>query len=190
MSGIRAHLGCWHRIIPGFVHVDLCDMPHIDHKSGIDHLPFFADGSVDLIYCSHALEYFDRDKAREVLKEWHRVLAPGGVLRLAVPNFEALIKVYNQTKELDRVLGPLYGKMGITTPVGPATIYHKTTYDERSLAALLKESGYVDPQIWDWRETEHAYIDDHSQAYFPHMEKQEGLLISLNMQARKAGFQG
>ena len=183
---IKVHLGCWHRFIPGFVHVDLCDMPHIDHKSSIDKLPFFADDSVDLIYCSHALEYFDREQAHTVLKEWWRVLVPGGLLRLAVPDFNALIEVYMQTGELTKVLGPLYGKMSITSPEGPATLYHKTTYDEHSLAKLLVELGFIEPQRWDWRETEHAHIDDHSQAYFPHMQKDTGLLVSLNMQARKS----
>jgi ubiquinone/menaquinone biosynthesis C-methylase UbiE len=184
--GIKAHLGCWHRFIPGFVHVDLCDMPHIDHNFSIDQLPFFADDSVELIYCSHALEYFDREQAHAVLKEWRRVLAPGGWLRLAVPDFNALLEVYRLTGELARVLGPLYGKMGITTPEGSATLFHKTTYDERSLADLLLEVGFVEPQRWNWRETEHSYIDDHSQAYFPHMQKESGLLISLNIQARKS----
>lgn len=183
---IKVHLGCWHRIIPGFVHVDLCDMPHIDHKSSIDALPFFADNSVSLIYCSHALEYFDRDQARLVLKEWHRVLAPGGVLRLAVPDFQALIQVYQQTGELARVLGPLYGKMGIQTEQGPATLYHKTTYDQASLSSLLEECDFITPKRWDWRQTEHASVDDHSQAYFPHMQKDTGILVSLNLQACKA----
>lgn len=186
IDGIKVHLGCWHRVIPDFIHVDLCDMPHIDHKSGIDHLPFFDNNSVALIYCSHALEYFDRDDARRVLAEWHRVLAPGGILRLAVPDFAALIKVYLQTGELARVLGPLYGKMTITTKNGPATLYHKSTYDEASLSTLLLENGFTKPQRWNWRTTEHAHVDDHSQAYFPHMQKDTGLLVSLNMQARKS----
>ena len=185
MASIKAHLGCWHRFIPGFVHVDLCDMPHIDHKSGIDHLPFFSDESVELIYCSHALEYFDHDQAKDVLGEWYRVLKPGGILRLAVPDFEALIKVYQRSGELARVLGPLYGKMGVITPEGPATLYHKTTYDERSLGQLLLDAGFVGPCRWDWRTTEHAAIDDHSQAYFPHMQKESGILVSLNLQAFK-----
>jgi predicted SAM-dependent methyltransferase len=186
MSGLKVHLGCWHRVIPGFVHVDLCDLPHIDHKSNIDRLPFFADGSADLIYCSHALEYFDRDQARDVLKEWHRVLSPVGLLRLAVPDFEALIKVYQTSGELARVLGPLYGKMAVATPDGRATLYHKTIYDEASLCALLEECGFVTPERWDWRTTEHAEVDDHSQAYFPHMQKDTGILVSLNLQARKS----
>jgi ubiquinone/menaquinone biosynthesis C-methylase UbiE len=185
MSGIKAHLGCWHRVIPGFVHVDLCDMPHIDHKSNIDKLPFFADDSVELIYCSHSLEYFDRDKARQVLAEWRRVQVPGGVLRLAVPDFQALIRVYQQSGDLARVLGPLYGKMDITATKGPETLYHKTACDERSLGILWVETGFVEPHRWDWRETEHADVDDHSQAYFPHMQKDTGILVSLNIQAHK-----
>lgn len=182
---IKVHLGCWHRHIPGFVHVDLCDMPHIDHKAGIDRLPFFTDNSAELIYCSHALEYFDRDEARRVLAEWWRVLGPGGVLRLAVPDLQALIEIYQRTGEIARILGPLYGRMQIATDEGPRMLYHKTVYDEASLGALLQECGFSDPRRWDWRNTEHTAIDDHSQAYFPHMQKDTGTLVSLNIEATK-----
>jgi len=181
----KVHLACWHRHIPGFVHVDLCDLPHIDHRSRIETLPFFDDASVDLIYCSHALEYFDRDEARLALQEWHRVLKPGGTLRLAVPDFPALVRVYQQTGELRSILGPLYGRMRVDTADGPQLIYHKTVYDEPSLRALLEECGYADVRRWDWRETEHAAVDDHSQAYFPHMQKDTGIHVSLNLEARK-----
>ena len=54
-SLIKLHLGCWHRVIPGFVHVDLCDMPHIDYQSFIDALPFISDAAARLVYCCHAL---------------------------------------------------------------------------------------------------------------------------------------
>lgn len=183
---MKLHLGCWHRYIPGFVHVDLCELPHIDHQHGIDALPFVADGAASLIYCSHAFEYFDRQDAVRVLAEWRRVLAPGGVLRLAVPDFAALIQVYQQTGAIERVLGPLYGRMEINTANGRHCLYHKTCYDETSLAALLHANGFEGATRWDWRHTEHAGIDDHSQAYFPHMDKANGRLVSLNMEARKA----
>ncbi|MBB5206394.1 putative SAM-dependent methyltransferase [Inhella inkyongensis] len=183
---MKLHLGCWHRHFPGWVHVDLCDLPHIDHKSRIDQLPFLADGSAELIYCSHAFEYFDRQQAPAVLAEWRRVLAPGGHLRLAVPDFEALIQIYRQTGAIERVLGPLYGRMEIQTASGPECLYHRTCYDEASLTRLLQENGFAQAQRWDWRQTEHAHIDDHSQAYFPHMQKESGLLVSLNLQAIKA----
>lgn len=183
---MKLHLGCWHRHFPGWVHVDLCDLPHIDHQHRIDQLPFIEEGAADLIYCSHAFEYFDRQQAPAVLAEWRRVLKPGGTLRLAVPDFEALIQVYRQTGEIERVLGPLYGRMEIATENGPQCLYHRTCYDERSLGRLLQEQGFAEPRRWDWRTTEHAAFDDHSQAYFPHMQKETGLLVSLNLEARKA----
>ena len=39
--------------------------------------------------------------------------------------------------------------------------------------------------IYDWRKTEHAQFDDHSQAYLPHMDKKNGELISLNVESNK-----
>jgi predicted SAM-dependent methyltransferase len=183
--GLKLHLGCWHRYLPGFVHVDLCDLPHIDHQASIDRLPMFADGSAELIYCSHALSYFDRAEARGVLAEWHRVLAPGGLLRLAVPDFEALVELYKRTGELQNILGPLYGRMEIETREGRRTLYDKTVYDFRHLRALLEASGFTGVRRYDWRTTIHRDHDDHSQAYFPHMDKEGGLLVSLNVEADK-----
>ena len=179
------HLGCWHRIIPGFINVDLCDMPHIDYKTSIDSLPMFGDDFADLIYCSHSFEYFDRQEAAAVLAEWRRVLKPGGTLRLAVPDFEALVKVYHTTANLDRVLGPFYGRMEVQTESGPKRPYHRTVYDFASLSRLLSQNGFVSVRRYDWRQTVHKDYDDHSQANFPHMDKDNGLLISLNVEASK-----
>jgi len=182
---LQLHLGCGKRYIPGFVHVDLDDFPHIDYRSGIDRLPMFPDASVDLIYCCHALEYFDRQQAAEVLREWNRVLRPEGVLRLAVPDFPALISVYQKTGRLDEILGPLYGRMMTQSPEGPALIYHRTTYDYESLEALCLQAGFRSFRRYNWQETVHKDYDDFSQAYKPHMDKDHGQLISLNVEAVK-----
>jgi predicted SAM-dependent methyltransferase len=54
----------------------------------------FADERFDAVYHSHLLEHFPRDKAGGFLRECLRVLAPGGVLRVAVPDLEVLAKLY------------------------------------------------------------------------------------------------
>ena len=179
-ENIQLHLGCGKRYIPGFIHIDQAQFSHIDHCGSVGSLPMFYDNTVDLIYASHVLEYFDRTEVREVLKEWRRVLKVGGVLRVAVPDFAALIKAYH-LYGLDRILGPLYGRM----ESGVKIIYHKTVYDFDALAAVLAANGFDKVQRYDWRETIHRDHDDYSQSYLPHLDKDNGLLISLNVEAIK-----
>ena len=182
---MKLHLGCWHRFIPGFIHVDLCDMPHIDYMRSIDDLSVFDDCSAELIYSSHSFEYFDRTKAVDVLKEWRRVLKPGGVLRLAVPDFDKLIEVYKISGDVEKILGPLFGRMEIRSLESEMIIYHKTVYTFKSLKKLLTENGFDNVSVYNWQETIHKGYDDHSQAYYPHMDKENGILISLNIEAKR-----
>lgn len=137
---IKLHLGCGKRYIPGFIHVDLGDFPNIDFRRDISDLSVFSDNSVDLIYCSHSLEYFDRIQAENTLKEWFRVLKPSGTLRLAVPDFAALTEVYLKYKSLDLILGPLYGRIIIKGAKDEKVVYHKTCYDFDSLKSSLKNA--------------------------------------------------
>jgi predicted SAM-dependent methyltransferase len=182
---LQIHLACGKRYIPGFVHIDLDSFPHIDYQHRIDQLPMFEDNSADLIYCCHAFTYFDRFEAPAVLAEWKRVLRPGGILRLAVTDFEALIKVYQETKDLNQILGPLFGRIDISTPESHAILYHRTTHDYTSLKKVCLDAGFRDFHRYDWRRTIHKDHDDFSQAYKPHMDKEHGLLISLNVEAVK-----
>ena len=182
---MNLHLGCDKRFIPGFVHIDLADYPHIDHRHDIRSLPMIHDGTVDLIYVCHAMEYFDRVEVPEVLHEWRRVLRAGGILRLAVPDFEALVRVYQQYGELSVIHGPLYGRWPITTPSGEQCLYHRTVYDFEGLRRVLESARFTNVHRYDWRTTIHRDYDDYSQAYVPHMDKDHGTLISLNVEATK-----
>ena len=182
---MQLNLGCGKRQIPGFVHVDLADFPHIDYKQDVRDLSCFGDHTVELIYACHVLEYFDREEALRVLTEWKRVLKPGGIIRLAVPDAEALFEVYRRTRDLSLILGPLYGRSSIQETASDVYLYHKTIYDFTSLKQALESCGFSDVRKYDWRKTIHKDYDDFSQAYFPHMDKENGLLISLNVEAIK-----
>ena len=185
---IQLHLGCGENYIPGFIHIDLNQYSHGDHCSDVGDLSMFNDNCVDLIYSSHTLEYFHRDEVNDVLREWHRVLKPGCLLRLAVPDFEAIVKVYQKYSDLDHqgILGPLYGKWpyGDDLDKGSFT-YHKTVFDFNSCKKVLIKAGFHNIQSYDWKETIHADYDDYSQAYIPHLNKENGILISLNVEATK-----
>ena len=62
---------------------------------------------------------------------------------------------------------------------------HKNGWDFNKLKEDLTAVGFTDVQRYDWRKTEHFYIDDYSQTYYPHMDKEHGKLMSLNVEAKK-----
>jgi predicted SAM-dependent methyltransferase len=176
----RLHLGCGVKHLPGYFHIDALDYPHVDHIGPVDDLSFIPDGQVHHIYACHLLEHFSRAGHVDVLREWRRVLAPKGVLRLAVPDFEACARLYVAGKldnGLETIRGLLMGGQRDEYD------YHKVVFDEKTLTATLLEVGFSSVSRWDWRTTDHSDMDDYSQAYLPHMDKENGVLVSLNLEA-------
>jgi len=79
----------------GWTILNVRDGPHVDRVGDCRDLSDFADGSVAEIYASHVFEHLGYlDDLPAALAECHRVLAPGGVLRLSVPDFETLCRVF------------------------------------------------------------------------------------------------
>ena len=179
---MKLHLGCGKRHIPGWFHIDALEYPHVDKVGPVDKLDFLPDGSAELIYACHLLEHFGRKEVHAVLREWYRVLKPGGILRLAVPDYEVCARLYlsgTLANGLNDVLGPMVG--------GQRDQYdfHKIVFDEPTLSKLLKNVGFRETHRWDWRTSDHAHIDDYSQSYLPHMDKENGTLVTLNLEAVK-----
>jgi len=184
MGNTKLHLGCGHRYLDGFIHVDKDVLPHIDHPdTDIGQLSMFEDSCVDLIYTCGSFEYYDREEAIAVLQEWKRVLRVGGQLKISVPNFASIVEVYQKYKNLDGIgiLGPLYGKWKIH---GNKFIYHKTVYDEISLQNLLLESGFKEVKKYNPHEFLPRGYDDFSLAYVPHMDT-SGIPMQLNLECVK-----
>jgi len=174
----KLHLGCGKAYIEGWTNVDLFSNVKADIYADIQALPL-PRNHFHLIYASHVLEHVQRHTVIATLTHWKDLLVSGGVLRLAVPNFDAVVDRYCNEANLDEVMGLLYG--GQNHPKN----YHFITFNERTLHRDLKRAGFGDVRNWDWRTTEHRNVDDFSQCYLPHMEKETGTLMSLNMEAVK-----
>ena len=175
---IKLHLGCGNIYLPGYIHIDVIKYEHVDYLSPVEDLHMFEDNMVDLIYNCHVLEHFERTKFKKVLIEWHRVLKSKGILRTAVPDFEAVCRVYRKNKNIDEIEGPVMG--------GQTYLYnfHNTIFDFNKLKKALTECGFVNVHRYDWWKVGHSDIDDYSKAYLPHMDK-KGTLMSLNVEAEK-----
>ena len=176
----KLHIGCGDAILPGWINLDA--IPHgrvdiVDDARTLESIPL---ESVDLIYAACVLEHFTRNEVSKVLETWISRLKPGGTLRLSVPDFAALAWEYNANDTpLEKLLGPLIG--------GQKDEYdrHGAMFDMATITQLLESVGFEDVRRYDWRETAHAKYDDFSQAYLPHMDKENGVLNSLNIEATR-----
>ncbi|MCS6787276.1 MAG: methyltransferase domain-containing protein, partial [Thiobacillaceae bacterium] len=111
-----------------------------------DYLRTVPDGSHDLILLHHVLEHIPREHTLEVLRHLHRLLAPGGLLNVRVPNACHLMAGYY-----------LHGDFT-----------HVVHYNERSLPQVLEAAGFERERIepmqrpprlyWSWRRPHRALL--------------------------------
>jgi predicted SAM-dependent methyltransferase len=179
---MKLHLGCGTKWIPGYVHIDVAMHAHVDYVGRVDRLSHIPSSSVDHIYACHVLEHFGRHEYETVLREWNRVLRAGGTLRISVPDFRAVAEAYMSgilTNGIADVIGLCVGGQRDEFD------YHKVIFDEEMLSSALQRANFTSVRWWDWRSTDHSHIDDYSQAYLPHLRKDSGRLMSLNLEATK-----
>lgn len=63
---------------------------HLFVQADIRNMPMFADNSAEMIVCHHCFEHLKSSDATESLKEWYRILQPGGSLIISIPDIRAL----------------------------------------------------------------------------------------------------
>jgi predicted SAM-dependent methyltransferase len=159
--------------------MDARALPGVDVVTEVFTLPAIKQNSVKTIYASHILEHVPRPCIMTVLARWYTVLKPKGLIRISVPDWDAIVQQYMYAADLTELLGLLYGRQDY-----PGN-EHKCVWNYTRLCKDLMDIGFVNPRRYDWRDTEHAKYDDCSQAYIPHMEKECGRLMSLNVEATK-----
>ena len=175
----KLHLGCGNKNIDGFINVDIRPLPQVDLVDNISELNNVKNDSIDLIYACHVLEHFGRYEYMSVLKRWYEVIKKGGTLRIAVPDFGEVVNYYNKNQDMSNLMGFLYG--GQTYEQN----YHYYAWDFKSLQKDLESVGFSNVRRYNWRDTEHSSSDYFSQCYLPHMDKENGQLMSLNVECVK-----
>lgn len=132
---MKLNLGAGNTVIDGYT--------NLDGANGDSLYPLHcADGSVDEIRASHVLEHFPQADTAAALKDWTRALKPGGLMKIAVPNLDAIIEAY-QTKQPAPIAGYLMG--GQTTPLD----FHKAVFNADTLSHAMREAGLISINGWE-----------------------------------------
>jgi|TARA_R110000851_G_scaffold72142_2_gene160079 predicted SAM-dependent methyltransferase len=188
---MKLHLACGNRKIPGFVNIDIQESPAVDVVSDVADLPY-EESSVDLIYSCCFIEHLGRNNEisffrntswHDALDNWYKILKPGGQIYLATMDFEAVCKEYLQNKNLDQLLGILVGGQKNEEDL------HGMIFDFKVLSDGMKNKGFKKVQRYNWWEFEpfvnDPKYDDFSAMYLPHMDKENGRLMTLNVRGEK-----
>ena len=177
-GGVLVHLGCGEIDSPGYVNVDAQPAPHIHYVSDVTDLSMFPADHADLVYACHVLEHTPHPRLRQTLWEWWRILKPGGVLRLAVPDFEAALRVYEAS---DRAIEPILPIL-MGTQADRFKVHH-ALFNEDFLACRLREVGFSGVRRWTPDEADHHDFEDWSGAVV--RVGDEEIPISLNLEGVK-----
>jgi len=111
-------------------------------------VPFY-DNSFDGLICSHALEHFDCQVGVQIMRECHRVLKPGGLLLVSVPDasYFRMVQGEDNPSNAERLFGePIHMPDGESTFFGYGlwNRYHKAILTEDSLWAYFMRAGFKD----------------------------------------------
>lgn len=175
----RLHVGCGDVRIPEFCNVDVDVTTRADVIDDITSLRKFRDGFADVIYACHVLEHMSHAEVPRVLATWHRVLRPGGLLYISVPDIDRIVKIYTQhwehfqTRPNSPWIGLLYG--------GQEDRYdfHKTGFNLTWMTELLERCGFSD--VTEYAHEPHPFgVRDASLSREPFPE-----YFSLNVTAKR-----
>lgn len=158
------NLGAGHQYDPYVVSVDMrSDDPRTTYHCDIRKLPDDWEGHFDTAIADNVLEHFDFKDSAEVLAEWKRILKPGGMLELKLPDMSSIAEAIVGGTWDASIQGSIYGDQGhpywMQEPYGGTTEdgrwlphshqynHHNSGYTPEFIIKLLKDIGYDKVQV-------------------------------------------
>jgi predicted SAM-dependent methyltransferase len=149
--------------------------PHVDHLGNANDLTQFADATFAEIYASHVVEHLDyKDELAHTLKEWLRVLEPGGRVCISVPDMDTLCQMFMAKDQLDVQERFFVMRMMFGGHIDRYD-YHVVGLNEDFLSEFLELAGFENVR----RVPNFGLFEDTSAMVF------RGVPISLNVIAEK-----
>jgi predicted SAM-dependent methyltransferase len=170
----KLHIGGKYQV-DGWEILDAIDAPYVDHIGNASDLSNFPDGTFEAVYSSHVLEHFDYLELEKVLREWKRVLIPGGKIYASVPDLDTIASLLIKRKWSDFEGQFLLMRMIFGGHIDKFD-YHYTGLNQTILTHFLHAAGFINIQ----KVKNFGLFSDTSQM------KVNGISISLNMTAIKS----
>ncbi|HRH80757.1 MAG TPA: methyltransferase domain-containing protein [Thiobacillaceae bacterium] len=173
------HIGCGSIDSPYFVNIDARRLPHVHFLiNEILEIRFIPDASFDFVYMSHVLEHVPHQQTVDVLCQIQRILRPGGVCRLSVPDFDHLVSIYQHNdNDLERIIHPLMGGQDYRYN------YHYGIFNHKLLSEQFAKAGFVNIRAWSPHDCAHHDFSDTSSLHINIKGKE--FPVSLNLEADK-----
>lgn len=165
-GSIKLHLACGPNIVKGWENIDILKGKDIKNLDLRKPLPY-RDNSVDAIFHEHFIEHLTKTEAEKFLKDTHRVLKPGGVMRVGWPDLQKLLRAYflRQKKYKKYVLPHLddhrYGEDW--DEVFSDCLFsweHRYAYTASHLKKVLSTAGFKDVIIMKYGRSNHGIALD------------------------------
>ena len=155
----RLNWGCGDHPEPGWINSDIKELPGIDITCDIrDGLPL-EDDSLDYIVSIHALPEVPFGDLTSVLTELRRVLKPGGVLRLVLPDLDKGIRAYLEG-DRDYFLVPDNDAATMGGKLVTQLLWYgwsRSLFTADFTEELLRGAGFSETRPSAYRETESAF---------------------------------
>ena len=150
------NVGCGNKFHKDWTNIDMSsNSPYVKTHNLLKGIPF-PDNNFDVIYHSQVLEHFQKDDAPNFIKECYRVLKPGGIMRIAVPDLENIVKEY--IKHLHKNIDEPNKQSDANYDWIMLEIYDQTVRNDSGgqMAKFLKDPNLVNK---DYIENRIGYID-------------------------------
>ena len=139
----KLHVGCGNVKLPGWLNIDIA--PEADLTIDVRQGLLFQDNSVDFIYNEHFIEHLTYEEGEVVLKDFWRCLKIGGVLRIATPDLDFLIKMYDAGFRNEDWFPPGFEYVktkGMAMNMAFKSWGHQYVYNEEELTIQLTGAGF------------------------------------------------
>ena len=146
---VKLNIGCGTDYKDGWINIDNNSDNNIE-KLDLNWdlrtpLPFHDD-SIDFIFNEHFIEHLSVEESKNAIKDFMRTLKPGGVLRIAMPDLEAVVQMYNDPEWENKPFIRRFNLEFVKTRAEMLNMNfswwgHKWLYDWEELDRRLKDLG-------------------------------------------------